>query len=222
MSKSILILGESGTGKSTAIRTLPPEQTFVVSVEGKTLPFRGSSKSYTKLSSDGLTGNFYCSDDVNQVKRIIQLVNLKRPDIKYLVIDDCGYIVMNQFMRKCLERGYDKYSEIGKSFSDLLSSINDIREDLFCFVTMHIETDANGRTKPKTVGKMLDQYVCIEGKFTYVLHTAVSDRKYKFITNSDNFSMCKTPMDLFDEQYIDNDLLMVANKIDEYLMGEVI
>lgn len=221
MSKSILILGESGSGKSTSIRNLPPEETFIINVIGKSLPFRGSSKKYTKLSPDGLTGNYYCSDNTSQVRKVIQLINQKRADIKYLVIDDCGYIIMNDFMKKALEKGYEKYSSLGKDFSDLMTTVTDLRDDLFCFVMMHIETDKNGKTKPKTVGAMIDQYVCIEGKFTYVLHTAVHDNNYRFITNHDGFHMCKTPMGLFDKQYIDNDLLFVSQKINEYLEGDI-
>lgn len=216
MGSAVLILGESGTGKSTSIRTLPPTETFVINVVGKTLPFKGSQKSYTKISADGLTGNYYCSDNVNNIKRAIQLVNSKRPDIKYLIIDDAGYIIMNAFMSKALLKGYEKYSELGKDFSDLINLVNELREDLFCFVMMHIETDQQGKTKPKTVGKMIDQYVCVEGKFCYVLHTIVSDGNYKFITNNDGLHMCKTPMGLFESQMIDNDLFAIANRINEY------
>lgn len=220
MNNAILILGESGSGKSTSIRTLPSEQTFIINVIGKSLPFRGSNKNYTKLSSDGLTGNYYCSDNTGMICKAIKLVNEKRPDIKYLVLDDFGYTIMNSFMSKALIKGYDKYTELGKQFSDMINLINDLREDLFCFVMMHIETDKQGKTKPKTVGAMIDQYVCIEGKFAFVLHTHVSDNGYKFITNSDGVHMCKTPMDLFEKQYIDNDLLLVANSINDYLNEE--
>lgn len=216
MNNAILILGESGSGKSTSIRTLPPEETFIVNVIGKPLPFRGSNKNYTKLSSDGLTGNYYCSDNVAKIKRAIYLVNEKRPEIKYLVIDDCGYVVMNEFMRKSLQKGYDKYSEIGKDFSELIAAVKEVRDDLFCFIVMHIETDQHGKTKPKTVGKMIDQYLCIEGQFTYCLHTIVSDGNYKFITNNDGSHMAKTPMGLFDKPFIPNDLLFVVESINNY------
>lgn len=222
MNKAVLILGESGSGKSTSIRTLPPEETFIINVIGKTLPFRGSGKSYKKLSPDGKEGNYYCSDDAAAIRRLINLVNMKRPDIKYLVIDDCGYVIMNAFMSKALEKGYEKYNILGKEFSDLISLVNQLRDDLFCFVMMHVESDQNGKTKPKTVGKMLDQYVCIEGKFTYVLHSIMYDSSYKFITNNDGHHMCKTPIGLFDKQLIDNDLLMVAEKINEYINEDIV
>ena len=221
MSNAVLIIGESGSGKSTAIRTLPPEETFIINVIGKNLPFKGANKRYTKISADGSTGNYYCSDNAANVRRVIQLINTKRTDIKYLVIDDCGYIIMNEFMRKCLEKGYDKYSLLGKEFSDLISLVNEMRDDLFCFVMMHVESDQQGRTKPKTVGKMIDQYVCIEGKFAYVLHTIVFDNQYKFITNNDGTHMAKTPLGLFNTQTIDNDLMAIVNKINEYLNEDI-
>lgn len=216
MNNSILILGDSGTGKSTSIRTLPPEETFIINVVNKPLPFRGFQKKFTKLSADGLTGNYYCTDDSNMIRKAINTVNNKRPDIKYLVIDDLGYVLMNGFMRRALNKGYDRFSEIGHEFNVATESLKDLREDLFCFVTMHIETDKQGKTKPKTVGNMVDQYVCIEGKFTYIFHTSVIESKYKFITKNDGIHMAKTPLGLFEERLIDNDLMMIVNKINEY------
>lgn len=216
MNNSILILGDSGTGKSTAIRTLPFEETFVLNVIGKPLPFRGAAKKYTKLSEDGLTGNYYCTDQGSMIKRVINTVNTKRLDIKYLIVDDLGYLAMNAFMKRALVKGYDRFSEIAAEFNTATELLNQLRDDLFCFVTMHIETDKQGKTKPKTVGNMIDQYINIEGKFTHVFHTSVSEGKYKFITNADGIHMAKTPMGLFDKQLIDNDLMMIVNKINEY------
>lgn len=220
MNNAILILGESGSGKSTSIRTLPPEETFIINVIGKSLPFRDANKNYKPLSTDGLTGNYYCSDKTFDIKRAINLVNKKRPEIKYLVIDDLGYNIMNDFMRNALVKGYEKFSSLGKDFSDLINGVNELRDDLFCFCMMHVESDNQGRTKPKTVGKMIDQYVCIEGKFSYVLHTLVNDGRYQFITNSDGIHMSKTPMDLF-PQHIDNDLMYVVDSINIYLNGDI-
>jgi hypothetical protein len=221
MNNSILILGDSGTGKSSSIRTLPPEQTFIVNVVGKTLPFRGSARSYTKLSPDGMTGNFYCNDDAAQIKRVIKTVNDKRPEIKYLILDDLGYVAMNAFMRRALLKGYDRFSEIASEFNTAIELVNQLRDDLYCFVTMHIETDKQGKTKPKTIGNMVDQYINIEGKFALILHTTVSEGNYKFITNNDGTHMAKSLMGLFDKNLIDNDLLYVANKLEGYLNEDI-
>ena len=217
MNNAVLIIGESGTGKSTSIRTLPPKETFIINVIGKPLPFRGSSDLYQKLSADGLTGNYYCSDKGIDIQRAIQLVNLKRPEIKYLVIDDFGFSLMNAFMSKALEKGYDKFSLLAKDFRDTLEHANKLRDDLFCFVMMHVEADLNGKTKPRTIGKMIDQYVYVESRFTWVLHTIISDEQYKFITNNDGVHMAKSSMGCFETKLIDNDLMLVVDSINKYL-----
>jgi adenylate kinase family enzyme len=216
MSNSVLILGESGSGKSTSIRTLNPEETFIINVIGKPLPFRGAKAKYNQLSSDGATGNYYATDDIVKLDRVIDLVDTKRVDIKNLIIDDFGYTVTNSFMRKANQRGYDKFIEMAKDMFDILDIISNLRDDLYCFVMMHTETDNQGRSKPKTVGKMIDQYICIEGKFTIVLHAFVSDGNYSFLTNYDGQHIAKSPLGLFDSQFIDNDLAFVKQKIEEY------
>ncbi len=202
MSHSVLVLGESGCGKSTAIRTLPPKETMIINVIGKPLPFRGANKKY--------------SDDYAAIMRVISLVNNKRADIKYLVIDDYGYTITNSFMRKANQKGYDKFVEMAAESFNILEKIGSLRDDLFCFVMMHTEIDQQGRYKPKTVGKMIDQYVNIEGKFTYVFHALVNDSEYVFLTNNDSRHMAKTPMGLFDDLFIPNDLNLICETIINY------
>lgn len=216
MSTAVLIIGDSGTGKSTSLRTLPPSETFILNVISKPLPFRGQAKNYIPLSPDGLTGNYYCTDQGVVIKRIINLVNTKRPDIKYLVIDDIGYVAMNAFMKRALIKGYDRFSEIASEFGAAIELANKLRDDLFCIVTMHIETDKQGKTKPKTVGNMIDQYINIEGKFTNIFHTIVSEGGYKFLTRNDGIHMAKTPLGLFRDALIDNDMMEIINRINEY------
>lgn len=216
MSKAILILGESGTGKSTSLRNLPPAETFIVNVLGKSLPFRGSRKNYTSFVKG--QGNMFESDDYIRIKDCVLYVNAYRPEVKYLVIDDLGYTLQNDYLRKASHKGYDKFTEMGKLFGELIDSIKDLRDDLFVFVTMHVDIDAHGKTKPKTVGKMVDNHVVIEGRFTFVLHTIVIDRDYRFITNNDGIHMAKTPMDMFDLT-IPNDLMEVVKTINAYEDG---
>lgn len=216
MSKSILILGESGTGKSSAIRTLDPSETMIINVVGKPLPFRGANSKYVRLSQDGSEGNYYSSDEHLAIMRVIKLVNSKRLDIKNLIIDDFGYTITNSFMRKATQTGYQKYTELGLDAFNVLDTIGKLRDDLFCFVMMHTEIDQQGRYKPKTVGKMIDQHICIEGKFSYVYHALVSEGNYRFLTNNDGQYMAKTPMGMHDELFIDNDLKLITEKINEY------
>lgn len=220
MSNAVLIIGESGTGKSTSIRTLPSEQTFIINVLGKPLPFRGANKAYTKVDKEG-KGNTFTSDEHNKIKDAINYVNLKRPDIKYLVLDDFGYTISNDFMKKALINGFQKFTEIGRDAWEILKTVNEVREDLLCFVTMHSDVDMAGRSKPKTIGKLLDEKVCVEGMFTVVLHSIVSDGQYYFITNHDGSHMAKSPMGMFANNAIPNDLKMVSDTIHAYYNEDV-
>lgn len=222
MSNTLLLIGDSGTGKSASIRNLNPSETFIINVINKDLPFRGAKKNYQRVSADGLTGNLFSSDIPKEIRQTLAFINNKRPDIKNIIIDDFGYIIMNDFMRKALIKGYDKFTEIAKECSDTLAAIKTLRDDLFCVVTMHIETDKQGKTKPKTVGNMIDQYVCIEGNFTHVFHTIVNDGKYRLITNNDGLHMAKNPMGMFENIYIDNDLSLIKEGIFNYYNEDII
>lgn len=221
MSNNVLIIGESGTGKSTSIRTLPPNETFLINIINKPLPFKGSNKSYTPLSSDGVSGNYYASDDHSKIMRAINLVNYKRPETKYLVIDDMGYTMTNDLMKSALVKGYDKFTILAKDAWEIMKSINETRSDLLCFLIMHSDIDQQGKSKPKTIGKMLDEKVCIEGMFSICLHSVVNDGQYFFITNNNNVHMAKSPMGMFDALLIPNDLMMVADKINSYLNEDI-
>jgi hypothetical protein len=221
MSNNVLIIGESGSGKSTSIRTLPPEQTFIINVINKPLPFKGANKLYTPLSTDGLTGNYYASDDHAKIMRAIALVNAKRPEIKYLVLDDFGYSITNDFMRNALVKGYDKFSSLAKDAWETMKAVNETRQDLICFMMLHSESDNHGKSKPKTIGKMLDEKVCIEGMFSVVLHTVVTDGNYQFLTNQSNHYMAKSPMGMFNQLLIPNDLMLVSSSIENYLNDDI-
>ncbi len=215
MSNSILILGESGTGKSTSIRKLPSKETFIVNVIGKPLPFRGAKSHYTKLTPEG-EGNYYANDNTASILKLINFVNNKRTEIKYLVLDDFGYMITNSFMRKSNQKGFEKFNELGREVFDVLDLIGTLRDDLYIFVMMHTEVDQMGKYKPKTVGRMIDQYICIEGKFSYVFHALVLENGYKFLTNNDGVHISKSPLGMFEDLHVDNDLIKIVKKIKEY------
>lgn len=219
MSNAILILGESGTGKSTSLRNLIPEQTFIINILDKPLPFRGYKNNYIKLSPDGLTGNYYESDDHDKILRIIKLVNDKRSDIKNLIIDDFGFTLTNTYMRRSRETGFNKFVDIGRNAWDIIMSLRGQRDDLNCIMTMHTEIDQAGRYKPRTIGKMVDQYNLIEGSFTFIFHSLIIENKYKFLTNNDGQHMAKSSMGCFENLFIDNDLNEVINQINAYSTG---
>ena len=129
-------------------------------------------------------------------------------------------MITNSFMRKASLKGYDKYVDLGKEVFDALSITHNLRDDLFCIFTMHTEIDKMGTYKPKTVGNMIDQYICIEGKFTYVMHAVAKEGNYKFLTNHHGQYIAKSPMGVFDDLVIDNDLKFVIDKINAYNNGE--
>ena len=220
MSNAVLILGESGSGKSSSLRTLDPKETFIINVVNKPLPFRGAVAKYKKFSSETNEGNYYATDNSAKIKKLIQYINEKMFHVKHLVLDDFGYSISNAFMRRATQKGYDRFSEIASDTFFVLDCLTELRDDLSCFVMMHTEIDVNGKYKPKTIGRMIDQYICIEGKFTVVLHALICDGKYQFLTNNDGQHMAKSPMGMFEQPQIDNDLQYVINKINDYNTGE--
>ncbi len=216
MSNTILLLGGSGCGKSTSLRNLDPKETFIISVLGKRLPFRGAASKYTAIKGwDDKENNLFISDEWPRVKRCIQNVN-NRPDIKTLVIDDFNYIMVNEFMDRVEEKGYSKFNEMAQHVHGLVENMGQLRQDLFCAFTMHHELDSDGFYKIKTVGKMLDSTVSLEGMVSAILHAMVVDGEYKFLTQRTETHLARSPMDLFKDKYIDNDLNMIINAMRDY------
>ena len=221
MSSTILLLGGSGSGKSASLRNLDPKETFLISILGKPLPFRGASSKYKPISGwDDVENNYFVSDNCDRILKCLNLVN-KREDIKVLVIDDFNYLLVNQFMRRATEKGFDKFTEMAKSIHGLVETMAHMRKDLFCVFTMHNELDALGFYKIKTVGKMLDEKVAIEGMVTATLHSLVIDGQYKFLTQRTDSHLARTPMDLFKDLYIDNDINAIINAMRNYFNEDV-
>jgi hypothetical protein len=216
MSNTSLIIGESGTGKSTSIRNLDPSETFIINVLNKPLPFKGYKKSYTLVSADGSLGNYYSSDKYSNIEIVIKKINAKRLEIKTLIIDDFQYLMSSEFMDRALERGYDKFSEIGKHAYDLLKLLPTFREDLDIFILTHSECNESGKMKIKTIGKMLDEKIVIEGMYAMVLQTELINGTYNFITQGDARHIAKSPLGMFDQRNIPNDLSFVKQKMSAY------
>jgi AAA domain len=217
MSNSVLIVGGSGTGKSTSIRNLDHKSTFVINVLGKAMPFRGYKKKYIPITGwDDTKGNYFASDDYTRILKCIEMVNKNRPDILSIVIDDWQYVLCNEFMRRANEKGFERFTEIGQHAWSILRILSDCRDNLVSFVLAHNDIDINGKSKVKTIGKLLDEKVTIEGMFTTVCHTQIIDGEYKFLTQHDNFHVAKSPMGLFSELLIDNDLKLVRDALIEY------
>ena len=230
MAELIAVVGKSGSGKSTSLRNINPEETFIINVAGKPLPIRGYKKKYSPLvkTESGFEGNLYNTSDVSNITKILKIVEKTRPEIKQIIIEDAQYLMAFEAMDRAEEKNYDKFVQIAKHFYSVLKESMNMREDLKIIVLSHSENlgDAmNPDYKMKTIGKMLDNMVTIEGLFTYVLFTTIvtdpadDSISYKFVTNSDGTTTAKTPMGMFEELLIDNDLQIVIDKINEYNEG---
>jgi len=216
MSNATLIIGESGTGKSTAIETLDSLETYVINIIDKPLPFKGYKKFYRAAPDGDLKRNYLATDNPAKIIECIKAINANRLDIKVLVIDDFQFIMANEYMRRARERGFDKFAEIGQSAYLIFEAIKSLREDLSCFVLSHSVLRDDGTYGFKSIGKMLDNYITVEAVFTNVLHTAIIDEKHMFITQNDGKKIAKSPKGMFENKYIPNDLAYVNKCISDY------
>lgn len=198
MGVPVLILGESGTGKSASLRNFKPSDLKVINVANKPLPFKNKIESVA-------------TDDYGTVVKELKL-NKK----KVAVIDDAQYLMANEFMRRAMERGFDKFTEIAQNFWTLVNTVKDLPDDQVVYFLAHIERDANGNEKIKTIGKLLDEKITVEGMFTIVLKTNVTDGQYSFITQNSGHDTVKSPIGMFPSVVIDNDLKYVDEKIRNY------
>jgi len=215
LSNLIVILGGSGTGKSTSFRNLNPSETFVINVLSKPLPFRGYKKQYNEDKN-----NYLESDKYSKILQYLDAINERRPEIKSIVIDDFSFLMNNEFMRRCREKAFDKFTEMGANMFAIMEACKTFRSDLYCYILCHPEMDKTGIIKPKTVGKMTADYVGIAERVSIVFHTQVIDGQYKFLTQHDGDLLAKTPMGMFEDMYINNDLKEIQKTIDEYFNEE--
>ncbi len=208
MSTPCLILGESGNGKSTALRNLDPAKTLLIQSIAKPLPFK--NKDWKVFDPATKAGNIFITDRAQDILMLMQ--NTKR---KIIVIDDFQYVLANELMRRYTERGYDKFSEIGYNGWHICSTAASLASDVRVYILGHTATDENGKIKIKTPGKLLDTH-SVEGMFTIVMRSIVSDGQFYFTTRNNGSDTVKTPMNMFKEELIDNDLNEVDKAICEY------
>lgn len=225
---SVLVVGESGSGKTTSTENLPAEQTFLINVAQKNLPFKGWKGKYKVLSKDNPQGNMLMSDDTEAILKTMDYVSAQRPEIKYLIVDDSQYTVANEFMRKAKETGFQKFTDIALNMFKIATKPKTLRDDLVVIFLSHAEVaqDLNGnqRLKAKTLGKMIDDKITYEGLFTIVLFATKKEARngveYVFVTNGDMNSTAKSPKGMFESKEIPNDLAVVIQKIKEFEEGE--
>lgn len=228
--ETIAIVGESGTGKSTSLRNLNPEETFIISSTGKPLPFKGWKKKYVpiKIEGNNITGNYYVSSKWDQIIKILQIIDKKMPHIKQVIVDDFQYVLSYEFVDRATEVGYTKFTELAQHAMEILRYAEKMRDDCKMIFLTHSENvgDAmNPKYVIKTVGKLLAEKVTLEGLFTYIFFTKVSEgtdgrMQYSLLTNSDGTCVAKTSLGMFEDLEIDNDLEQIIKVIDEYNNGE--
>jgi hypothetical protein len=214
MSTAVLILGESGTGKSTSLRNLDPSKTLLIQAIRKPLPFKANGwKVRASLKSDG---NVIQTDDAALIEKL-----LRQSPHEIVVVDDYQATLTGEFMRRSGETGYQKYTDIGRNVWNICMAAGDLAPHRRIYILSHTSTDEFGHTRMKTVGKMVDQYVVPEGFFTIVLRTLRRDQQYVFSTQTNGLDCCKSPLGMFEDQFIDNDLAEVDRTVCEFYGTEM-
>lgn len=219
-SKLVGIVGATGTGKSTSIKHLNPDETYIINVAKKELPFKGSEKLYNTEKK-----NYKEVDDANEITRLLRTISEKAPHIKNIVIEDSNYIMGFNMVAKATETGFTKFSVMAKDMVDLFRTARMLRDDITVFYLTHPETIEDGGEiigyKIKTAGKLIDNQVLLEGLLTVCLYTTVDENKdgsasYGFVTNRYRKMPAKSPDGMFNELKIPNDLQLVADSLKEY------
>lgn len=224
MSNLVIILGSSGAGKSTSIKTLNPQETVVLNVLGKDLPFKGSRANYTREKK-----NLIQSSKWDSIAAMMQSISSNMPDIHNIVIDDAIYIMRTEFFDRSKEKGFDKYNELADHFRKIIAIGNSLREDITVFMMLHTETlEADGSVigyKASTVGKLLDKmYNPLESVSITLFAQPKYDEKGKpefgFWTHPMKVNgieiPAKSPAEMFEEDFIPNSLQLVLDKMHEY------
>ena len=204
MSIATLILGQSGTGKSTSLRNLNPSDVLLIQSIRKPLPFK--SKDWKTLTGEG--GSIYVSDNAEQIIKVMK--KCTRPII---ILDDMQYVMANEYMRRAQETGFSKFTEIGKKTWDIFNAASQLDDNKRVYILSHTEENDQGKTKIKTIGKMLDEKITLEGMVTVCMQTAIINDQYVFMTRNNGNNTVKTPIDMFDSEHIPNDLSVVDQAI---------
>ena len=219
-SKLVGIVGATGTGKSTSIKHLNPEETYIINVAKKELPFKGSEKLYNTENK-----NYKEIEDANEISRLLKTISEKAPHIKNIIIEDSNYIMGFNMVAKATEVGYTKFSLMAKDMVDLFRTARTLRDDITVFYLTHPETIEDGGEivgyKIKTAGKLIDNQVLLEGLLTVCLYTNVEENKdgsanYTFVTNRYKKMPAKSPDGMFAELKIPNNLQLVVETLNKY------
>jgi len=211
----VLLMGSSGSGKSTSLRNLPAEETTIINITNKPMPFKNKDgKKIVTLTDFQKEGEKELSYE-ELYKRIISAI--KGTKKKIIVIDDSSYMMAFENFEKATNKGYDKFTNMAKNYYDLIKSAISCGDEKIVYVITHEEIDdVNQLYRPKTIGKMLSNQLVIEGLFSIVLRSLYKNGEYIFQTQNDGTSVCKSPMDMFESKEMPNDLYEIDKIIREY------
>lgn len=226
MSRIIGLAGFSGSGKSSSLKTLDPETTFIISCTPKQLAIPGFRKHYKKFSTEGgnVSGNWYFSNKFEKVNLMSKIVNSKMPHIKVLVIDDVNYLLSDEIFTKAMEKGYDKFTLLAKNYYDFVLTSMTLRDDLTVVFISHLinaGTDIAPEYRLFTSGKMLSNQVNIDGLFNYILYaekieTDDGNIEFKFRTRPGANDTCRSTAGCFADEYIEPDMKYVIDTINNF------
>ena len=206
----VLLMGASGSGKSTSLRNLPAEETAIINITNKPMPFRNKDNKKIVCLKD-FNANSY--DEL--YKQIIKAIQGTKKRI--VVVDDSSYMMSFENFEKAINKGYDKFTIMAKNYYDLIKSAISCDGEKIVYIITHEEIDdVNQLYRPKTIGKMLSNQLVIEGLFSIVLRSLYKNGEYIFQTQNDGTSVCKSPMDMFEQKEMPNDLYEVDKLIREY------
>lgn len=205
MSIVTMVLGQSGTGKSTSLRNMSAENTLLIQSIQKPLPFRNDWKSVKD------SGNILVSNNTDKICRA-----LHKTSRDVIVIDDAQYLLAFEFMNRSHEKGYEKFTEMARHYFDVLNTAINLPSNKRVYLLSHTDTNELGQVKAKTIGKLLDEKITVEGMVSIVLRTHVINGQYVFSTKNNGSDTVKTPIGLFDDEHIENDLQAVDGAIKNY------
>ena len=210
MSKAIMILGASGSGKTTSLEKLDPKQTFYIDADGKGMSWKGWRKQYNSTNK-----NYYRCDDPTYIYGLMQTIDAKQPQVKYLIIDTLNGCMVADEMRRSKEKTYDKWMDLAQSVYNIVDYSNKMRDDLTVILIGHTQTSDDGFTCMLTNGRKLNK-ICLESKMTTVLLSRINENgEYVFETRARN-STAKTPRGAFDNDEIPNDITLVIDALKDF------
>jgi hypothetical protein len=211
MAIPVLVIGRSGSGKTYSLKNFTADEVGIISVEKGRLPFKSNLKTVRIPKEFGEDINTYAKLNVARYSWIEMVI--RKSKAKSIVIDDSQYLLVNELFDRSKEKTYDKFTDMARNFRDLIHYINELEdEEKIVYFLHHSETDSDGREKAKTIGRMLDEKLTLEGCFDIVLFC----QDHKFYTQSAGMSTAKTPEGMFEDEEIPNDLKMVDNAIRDY------